>query len=126
MKPSMIKKVQAWTEIEAKMKQLKSQEMKMRKEICDELFQGRVGTFTVNEELKKLGIKLTAASKTTLSLDKEELENMVLTPAQEACIKYTPSLLKTGLDNLEEDDELFSIITEKAAAPSLKATALKD
>ena len=124
MNYKVAQKIQEWQDVESDMKVLKALELKLRKEICEELFEGRQGTFTVSDTIfveGTNGIKVTASSKTTMALDEEMLDELALTDIEEQCIKYKASLVKSALNELDVDSPLWDCITEKPATPGLKA-----
>jgi hypothetical protein len=116
---TLAEKIETWSDLESALKKMKADEMKLRKEICEEVFKGRQGQFT---EKVDIGHSiLTASSKTTLSLDEEILENIWgdLDELEQSCIKFKPNLLKTPLAKISEKSELWDCIVEKPSAPTL-------
>lgn len=119
MELTLQEKIEAWAQLDSALKKIKSDELKIRKEICTEVFKGRQGAFTEKVDIGHSVI--TASSKTTLSIDEELLENIwdELDDDERACIKYKPSILKTNLKVISDESEIYDCITEKPATPSL-------
>ncbi len=109
-----------WNEISKQLKALKTKESSMRKELCEEIFKGRVGNF--KEKIELDGFLITAKSKTSTKLDESVLNSVweKLTPVEKAAIKFKPDLVAKKLKDLDENCLLMQAITEKPAMPTLK------
>jgi len=115
-----------WAKIEKKLKELKKEEVDTRRELCQELFDSQPGKRKIVKEID--GIKITANYKTTTKIDAEALKQIFvdLSPEDEECIEYKPSLKKRNYNKLSEDSLLHEVVTEKPSMPTLKVEEVSD
>ena len=116
----MEKKLKKWYELSQKVKELKAKEQRLRREICEEMFDGKLGEFAVGREYGNYSVK--ATSRVTRSIDETVLESIEedLTAQELSCIKRKASLVLASYKKLPGDSLLYEAITEKPAMPSLK------
>lgn len=116
-------KIQEWGKLTMQLKAMKEQELNLRKEICDDLFEGRVGEFSVKTLVD--GVPVKATSKLNRKLDEASLSVIWddLSPEEQACIKHKPALQVGPFKKLEKDDKvdlLHEAITVVPATPTLE------
>ncbi len=113
-------KVEEWSDVAFKLKQAKELEMKLRKEICAHIFEGKEGKFKKDFEIGEY--ELQANSNTTLKIDEGIFGATYPDMAEEEknCIKYKPSLIAGKFNKLESEGLLHMCIEEVPAAPTLK------
>jgi len=115
-----------WRNVAQQLTTLKAKEVKLRRELCNGLFEGRIGSFTVKKDIDDW--QITAVSKTTLKLDQEAASAMYgdLTDAEKNSLKSELKIVKKFFDALPADAILFDAITEKPAMPSLKVERIEE
>ena len=111
-----------WHKMAEELKELKKAEQILRRELCDELFDGKHGEFTVSRDTDNFSV--TAKSRVTRSIDELVLDTIEaeLSPQEQACIKRKASLVLAPYRKLPETSILKEAITEKPAMPSLSIT----
>lgn len=118
-------KIERWQKLDKKLKEVKKEEMTLRKEIVAEIHEGskKKGTKTV-DIFGVVNYKIKAINKTKLDLDKEAVNSAEgeLDYAARKCLEYKPSLVKKELNKLPDDNILWNFIEEKPAAPGLEVT----
>jgi hypothetical protein len=116
-------KLSKWYDLASRLRQVKNEEANLRREICEEIFEGATGEFTKKQFVDSVEIK--AKSTVNRSLDVAILDAIWenLTEAERSVIAYKPYLktgdykkaVKAGLI-----DTLFEAITEKPGMPTLE------
>jgi len=104
------------------LKTLKAKELKLRKELCVDIFDGRVGV-----EKKKFtedGFNINAENKVTYKLDPDSTTMMFseFTDGDREAIKWKPELKMKEYKKISEGSLLHECITIKPATPTLKVT----
>ena len=121
-------KLSEWEDTADELKILKSREMRLRKELFEELFpvpKLGVNNLTLNEEWILQG-----TAKETKKVDQEVMANIIdhlsVTAADKA-IKITYSINYAAFDFIDDNDQalLLSAVTTKPAAPTLKISKPK-
>jgi len=114
--------ISAWVGWKTRLTLAKTQEMKLRLEICQSMFGRKRGAFRVKESDD--GYSVTAISKLKTKLDAEGLTFIWndLTEDEKACVIYKPTLVSSALKNLGEDSALWSVITTEPATPALEVS----
>lgn len=112
-------KYEEWFAMSLMLKDIKAKEAIARRELCSELFDGRVGDFKVVHETATY--KVVAKSGVSRSLDADAYEAIEddLTPQDREAIRFKPSLVKKLYDKLPKDSLLHEIITEKPSMPTM-------
>ncbi len=115
-----------WLSLSKRLKKLKEDEMKLRKELCSKIFGGKVGA--QKEKLKEGNLKIDAESKISYKLDNTQLKAMwdELSDAEKESTKWTAALAMTNYRKLNPDSLIHECVTTKPAAPTLKITILED
>ncbi len=114
-----------WKVMSEDLKLLKKKELQLRKELCNEMFDGKVGAFT--ETIREDGaFEAKATSKITTTLDAGTLDAVweELPQAQRDCIAWKPSIKLRDYNKLAEGSLLSEAITQKPATPTLKVEIL--
>jgi hypothetical protein len=112
-----------WNIAKNKLDKFKELEMRLRLEVCGELFIGKKpGKFTIKKNIEGLEVK--AVATVNVSVDPKGLEAVWdnLTPLEKSCISHKPKLVPKQLKQLLIDDpksKLFELITSKPGAPTL-------
>lgn len=113
-------KYMEWYSLLVKLQNVKEQEMKLREELCENLFNGKVGRFVVTDKFPDFNIK--ATSKVTTALDEDILKDMYedLSELEQAAIKFKPSLVAKQYNKLPAESLLHEAVIQKPATPTLK------
>lgn len=119
-----VNEIRDWINAEARLKDVKATEMRLRKKICDHVLQN-TDKGTVSLEI--FGWKLSATAKINVSLDSERLQAIIpdLSPSELEAINWKPSLIVKAYKLLPEATKLNEAVTEKAGTPSLKIKVLE-
>jgi hypothetical protein len=109
-----------WYQLSLELKQLKEKEMKLRKELCEDMFDGKVGRFVVTKDTPDYKVK--ATSKVTTQLDEDVLKDMYddLSEIERAAVKFKPSLVAKQYNKLSVESMLHEAVIQKPATPTLK------
>jgi hypothetical protein len=102
------------------LKQLKADEMRLRKEICAEILANKTPPCKTKANF---GIIIVEAAMTvTHNIDEAALQSMVteLTPEERNAIKYKPSLLLRPYKQLSPESILHDAVVVRPNAPTLK------
>ena len=115
--------IHKWRELSDRLKTLKADEMKLRREICDELSAEKTmkkGRITVTTMIDNL--KVTSVQSISYSLDLDELGRLWqhLNKVESNCVKMVPTLKLAEYKALPSDNMLQDAIIGKLAAPTLK------
>ncbi len=124
-------KIKEWVPIAEKLKETKKIEMALRVEICEEMINGTAGKplTTKAKAVVNIGnMKVDANSKTSLKIDQEIYDDIEeeLSPEALQCIKNTKSVIKSKIENLADDDDLFDAVYEVPATPTLSVKYLDE
>lgn len=115
-----------WRQMSIKLKALKAEEMKMRKELCIEIFDGQLGEATKKFEIDE-GYTVHAKSGVSHKLD-ERLVNQMFNEFSEEdknALKFKPSLKLREYKKLGDDSLLHEAVEVKPSAPTLKVELIK-
>lgn len=113
--------VTEWGIEKKKLDEAKAAEMRLRKEICNAIFEGQQGKFYKKHEITVDGIplELKAESKTKLKLDESILGGLELSSEEEACFELVTKMSEAKVRKLPSDSSVWSAITEEPSAPAL-------
>ena len=113
-------KIEHWMQLSDTLKSVKEEEAKLRREICDSLFKGKVGEF--REKAVIDGYTVVATSKVNRTVDKAVLTSLweALSEDEKACIEFKPDLKLTNYRKLNDNDMLHEAITVKPGMPTLE------
>ena len=113
-------KVKKLIDLQEKLKKIKGEEFKLRKEICNLVanFKTEAKTYRL---VKKFGT-LIARLKTNYSIDQEVLEAIhhKLSPQELDCIKYKPEVKVKSFKLLDPKSLLKKAVIEKPGAPTFE------
>lgn len=116
-----------WLAASKKLKEAKAEEIKLRKEICTELFGTKEGEFTEKQEDKVFSIKGT--SKITTSLDQEKLielaKDELLDQDDVDCFTQVYKMSEAKVKKRPKESNLWKAIEQKPATPTLEITRLE-
>ncbi len=109
-----------WLQKSLELKDLKAAEMKLRKELCTEIFGGKVGK--MRKKFMSDEFEVTAENSVAKKVDKEALTEMwdELSELEKAAIKWDPSLVAAGYKIVGENSILHECVTTKPTTPTLK------
>lgn len=114
----MLEKIEKWVDLYEQLKILKDQEVNLRKEICEEIFNGERKTKKVN-----IGpYKVKAVYKINSRIDEAaytNLEPMLSTQEKEA-IRIKFDLVQSKMKKLDLDSLLMQCIIQKPGTPTLE------
>ncbi len=117
-------KIALWKIEAKKLKDSKAMEMKLRKEICTEIFENKQSKFKT--EYKDLKLE----SNTTLKLDETMWEIYKQTIDRDCvelmAVQYKPALVAAVMKEIDEDSKFWDLITEQPAAPTIKINEKKE
>jgi hypothetical protein len=115
-------KYMEWLALDQELKVLKAKEQMLRKELCEELFEGRVGEFKVDVDTDIYEVR--ATSKVNRKIDEQVYFSISeeLSKEEKDCIKFKPSLDVRKWRKLPEDCILNEAIVESPAMPVLEVT----
>lgn len=118
-------KIEKWLEAKSQLDYWKAEEMKLRREIADELLDGQP---TGTHNFTKLGYKIKAVKKVNYNLDEQALAAIwdSMTAAEKEAIKYKPSLSLAIYKKLDHHEMLDQVIVTKPATPTLSIEEIKD
>lgn len=115
-----------WLAMSNRLKDLKAKEMKVRKELCIDIFKDSP---SLNKKKFRDGDYLVeAVIGTSYKVDSQALQAMYdeLTEAEEEVLTWTPSLKMAAYNKLPADCLIHECVTSKPAAPTLKVTLKKE
>lgn len=118
-------KVELWLKAAEELKEVKENELSLRKDICDHILKGQV------KGSKKGTIGryiLNATAKLNQNIDKELLQAIwkELSPAEKASVKFTPSIIAKEYKELPDNSILNRAIDSKPGTPSLELKGIID
>jgi len=116
-----------WQETLEQLRDLKKKELSMRMALCQEMFKGQ----DLGSEKKDIiavvgGYRVKATYTINASIDEDALTEIWddLSAEEHACVNFKPVLVKSELDKLPEDSQLWDVLTSKPATPTLSISAL--
>ena len=115
-----------WLAMSIRLKSLKELEMKTRKQLCAEIFEGQVGA--LKKKFEEDGYKIVAENTVGYKLDEVNLKAMweELTEAETQVIDWKPALKLGDYKKLPANVLLHECITVKPSTPTLKVTEIKE
>jgi hypothetical protein len=135
-------KINIWVQTAGRLKNTKKSEGTLRREICEEMFDGKTGKFTEKQLMnfsqeergddiqETLHLELTAKSTTTLKADEGELQILknegLLSEAAEACFERKLAIKDGPLRKIPKDDPVWKAITETPGMPTLEVRKIED
>jgi hypothetical protein len=118
-------KLREWSEAKASLDHYKKHEGKLRREICEEMFEGKTGKFTCTETIDG-DVLVTAKSVTNLTADEEMLLQLhtdgFLTPEDDLCFERKLKIKDSDLRKRPATSNVWKAITEKPGMPKLEVT----
>lgn len=117
-------KFKNWLDMSTRLKLLKDLEMKTRKELCAEIFQGQVGA--MKKKFEEDGFSIVAENTVGYKLDEEVLKAIweELSEPETNVIEWKPALKLADYKKLPPNALIHECITVKPSAPTLKVTEL--
>lgn len=112
--------IKKWHEMSIKLKELKAEEMKLRKDICADILQGLA--FPCRKTVEIDGLEVKAENNVSYAMDEAALNQVYaeLTLEDRGAFKYKPSLVMATYKKLPESSLLHEIVTSKPTSPILK------
>jgi hypothetical protein len=118
----LMEKIGRWHTLAQQLKEIKAEEMQLRKEICGHILQNKVPP--CSDVLTFSGSDTILEAKQTVShnIDEAALQSMVgdLDLEERNCIKYKPSLVLRPYKKLPDTSILHDAVIVKPSAPTLK------
>jgi len=113
-----------WLKMSEQLKSLKEVEMKTRKELCAEIFQGQVGA--MKKKFDEDGYRIVAENTVGYKLDEEALSAIwkELSELETNSVDWKPSLKLTEYKKLPSTALIHECVTVKPSAPTLKVIEL--
>ena len=114
-------KLERWLTLANMLSKIKKEEVDLRREICLEFFQGRVGEFKHHDTIDMFEVE--AQSKINRKVDPVTISAMWddLSISEKACIRFKPELNLAQYRKLPEDSQLHEAVTETPSpTPVLK------
>jgi len=118
-------KIKEWLILSGRLKNIKADEMELRKEIAEHILAGKIkgtksstfGAYT-----------LTASAKLNNKLDKELLQTMWpdMSKEEKNCFKFDPKIVDKEYKNLDAKSDVHRCVESKPGTPTLKLKALKE
>jgi len=120
--------IDEWKEAKAKLTHYKAEEIRLRNEICDKMFEGSVGWFTSKATIGEY--ELTAKSKSKYKIDSDKLKMLgdtkQLTQTDVDCFKPKVELIESKIKKLSEASNLWQAIETSPATPELTLKEVMD
>ena len=115
-----------WLSMSTRLKTLKAKEMKKRKELCMEIFEGRVGK--MKKKFEHEGYLIEAANAISYKLDTANVKAMWedLSEAEVEAVDWKPDLKLAAYKKLDKKALLHECVIAKPAAPTLKVVKVED
>ena len=116
--PAFSAKVERLHDIQIELKRIKSEELKLRKEVSEVFLEGEsVGT----HNFQTSGFNVKAVRKVNYSLDKEMLAEIwdSLSAEEQNAIRYNPALDMKAYKTLGDSDLLDECVVVKPATPTI-------
>ena len=116
----MINKIQEWSELQVLLKEVKAKEMKLRKEICNDILHGM--PLPARKTISIQDIEVKAENTVTHNLDESVLNEMYeeLDTKEKAVIKWQPKLKLRDYKKLPDESLLHEAVIVKPSSPTLK------
>lgn len=113
-----------WKKLQATLKTIKAQEIKLRKDIANEITQQKVGTTNIN----RFNYKIKAVQQTRIKVDNEALLSIWsdLNEDEKDCIKWVPEVVKSKYKSLSDKSTIDTVLTTVLSAPTLTVEAIKE
>jgi hypothetical protein len=110
-----------WGVQKANLDKAKAAEMRLRKEICNIIFDGQEGKFSKKYKITvdSIPLELKAESKTKLKLDEANFNTLILTSEEDDCFTPTVKMSEAKVRKLPNDSQIWGIITEEPSSPAL-------
>lgn len=121
----MEEKLKNWLSISKTLSRVKKREVELRREICSELFNGKIGEFKHKEVIGEFEVE--AQSKINRKVDPITVSAIweILSNSEKACVRFKPELNLSQYRKLPEDSQLHEAVTETpSATPVLKVKAI--
>lgn len=111
--------IQQWYTLKQELARIKKEEAALRRRICETLFNGRQGEFTVETETDDYTLK--ATSKVSRSIDETTLKSLLpeLSEEEKTCVRWKASLDTRRWRKLPDNSLLNQAVVEKPAMPTL-------
>lgn len=119
-----------WNTLAIKLKELKAKEAEIRRELCEKLFNGRVGGFKVKDHFTSddgIDWEAVATSKVKVTVDRELLNSIWndLTEEEQAIFRWKPEVNKTDYIKMKKADPkmksiVWDVFKEGVAMPTLE------
>lgn len=113
--------INAWVEMQKKLTQLKAEELHLRKIIVSEIHGS--STLPGSKTAMLFDMELKATQKILIKLDKglliELIEASSLTAMEQACIKWTPSVIAAKFNKVPSGLLTREVVTLTPSAPTL-------
>ena len=115
-----IKKFHEWIALQKALKEIKEKEMRLRKEICYEIFKS--DSPPISKRVQTGNFIVDAKMDVNFSIDESILSQIFdeLTDQDRASIKFKPGLKLKEYKALPKESLLHEAIIEKPSAPTLK------
>lgn len=114
-------KLSTWKKLQDQLKLIKEQELELRKEICSEILEGRIGE--ISEKATFEGTLVRVKMTVTRNVDEDVLSTIWsdLTIDEQQAIKFKPSLVLAGYRKLHDGALLHEAVTVKPSeTPTLE------
>lgn len=110
-----------WLELSNKLKKTKADELKMRKELCADIF-GMTPAPAKKKFVTESGYEVKAESNVNHKLDKDVVNQLFkdFTDADKNALKFIPDLVMKFYKTLPEDSILHEAVTVNPSTPTLK------
>lgn len=122
---NLIDKIKKWEFVKGRLSTAKAEESELRREICEEIINGRAGkALTIEKTVKKDFDDFIAVAKsnTTWKINAEEWEKTFddFSEAEKKCVVDKPAISKTNLNKVDDDSKVYDALFEVPATPTLE------
>jgi len=109
-----------------RLKTLKAKEMRVRKELCNEIFEGQTGA--LKKKFEEDGYKIQAESGVGYKIDEASLKAMweEITETEAEVIDWKPALKLAAYKKLPTHMLIHECVTSKPSAPTLKVIKIEE
>jgi len=118
-----------WKQLSSDLKELKAKEMKMRKELCYEMFKGEQGQIKIKHEFEFENTTFLAVAdgKIGYKLDESLVNQMFseFSDEEKNVLNFKPVLKLAAYKQLRADALLHDAVTTVQAAPTLSVEIIK-
>ncbi|MES0340711.1 MAG: hypothetical protein ABUK08_00185 [Candidatus Humimicrobiaceae bacterium] len=120
-----IDKYGIWLEISKRLKKLKAEELKMRKQLCEEI-KGVSPPPYKNKFINENGFEIEVEFKVKHKLDKISVNQLFkdLTDKDKNSLRYEPEIVMSNYKELPDSSLLHEAVTITPSAPTLKVKKL--